>query len=151
MYTSIVQPNAKRVGTKLRDLQQRLNKKAEKRTTIRARMYKYNRSEHFRTRNYGAFLNSAPSKFNNFQGIEGFFTTTAEGELAVDMDPERTKQTASHRIQKQHFSPSIPAPHYYKTRTQEDWDAMDPWFKKMFHTTHKPAPKAIYKLRRTHT
>ena len=144
VYTSIIQPNAKRVGTKLRELQQRINKKAEKRTTIRARMYKYNRSEHFRTRNYGAFLNSALSRFNNFQGIEGFLTTTVDGEPAVDMDPERTKQIASNRVQQQHFSPSIPTPQYYKTRTQEDWDAMDPWFKKMFHTTHTPAPKAIY-------
>ena len=79
VYTSIEQPNARRVGNKLRELQQRLNKKAEKRTTIRARMYKYNRSEHFRTRNYGAFLNSALSKFNNFQGIEEFSTTTVDG------------------------------------------------------------------------
>jgi hypothetical protein len=107
-------------------------------------MYKYNRSEHFRTRNYGAFLNSALSKFNNFQGIEGFSTTTADGIPAVDMDPERTKQTASHRVQQQHFTPSIPTPQYYNTRSQEDWNALDPWFKKLFHTTHTPAPKAVY-------
>jgi hypothetical protein len=91
VYTSITEPNVKRVGTKLREVQQRLNKKNEKRTKIRARIYKYNRSEHFRTRNYGAFLNSAPSKLYNFKGIQGFSTTTTDGPPAVDMDPERTK------------------------------------------------------------
>jgi hypothetical protein len=49
------------------------------------------------------------------------------------MDPERTKHTASHRIQQQHFAPSIPTPRYYNTRSQEDWN-----------TTHTPALKAIY-------
>jgi hypothetical protein len=117
VYVSIAEPNVKRVGLKLRYLQQRLNKKAEKRTKIRARMYKHNRSEHFRNRNYGAFLNSALSKFNNFKGIEGFSTHTTEGLPAVDMDPERTKQTTSARIQQQHFTPSIPTPQYYTTRS----------------------------------
>lgn len=63
-------------------------------------MYKYNRSEHFRTRNYGAFLNSALSKYNSFKGIEGFATATDEGTPAVDMDPDKTRQDQEDGIRK---------------------------------------------------
>ena len=107
-------------------------------------MYKFNRSEHFRNRNYGAFLNSALNKVTNFTGIEGVHTTTEDGTPAVDMDPHTTKQVASERIQQMHFTASIPEPAYYSTRTEEEWDKMEPWFKEMFHTTRTPKPHQRY-------
>jgi hypothetical protein len=53
----------------------------------------------------------------------GFATTTDEGLPAVDMDPEKPKKMASARVQQQHFTPSIPTPQYFNTRSQADWDA----------------------------
>ena len=47
-------------------------------TSIKTRMYKYNRSEYFKLRNYGAFLNSALNKYSSFKGIEGYHTETDE-------------------------------------------------------------------------
>jgi hypothetical protein len=45
-------------------------------------------------------LSSLKSIFNNFKYIEGFSTTTADGSPAVEMDTDRTKQTASDRVYK---------------------------------------------------
>ena len=144
IYTNLSDTTAESVAAEIKTLQHRLHRKAEKRTQIRARMYKFNRSEHFRNRNYGAFLNSALNKVTNFTGIEGVHTTTEDGTPAVDMDPHTTKQVASERIQQMHFTASIPEPAYYSTRTEEDWDKMEPWFKEMFHTTRTPKPHQRY-------
>jgi hypothetical protein len=117
VYSKINNPTAATVKKTLRKLQQRLNRKAEKRATIRTRMYKYNRTEFFRNRDYGPFLNSALNRFSNFNGIEGFHTSTQDGQSAVDMDPTRTKDMASARIQAQHFTASTPTPAFYSNRT----------------------------------
>ena len=60
------------------------------------------------------------------------------------MDPTLTKEVASARLQQEHFTPAVPAPAYYNTRTQKDWETMPPWFKRMFHTTHNPVPQQKY-------
>ena len=84
------------------------------------------------------------NKVTNFTGIEGVHTTTAEGVPAVDMDPHTTKRVASERIQQMHFTASIPTPSYYDTRTEDDWNKMEPWFRELFHTTHTPKPQQRY-------
>ena len=100
-----------------------------------------NRPEHFKNKNYGAFLNLARNKVTNFTGIEGIHTTTDEGAPAVELNPHTTKRVASERIQQMHFTASISAPAYYTTRTEDDWNKMEPWFREMFHTTHTPKPQ----------
>jgi hypothetical protein len=136
IYTNLPDKSVESVAAEVKTLQHRLNREAEKRTQIRARMFKFNRSEHFKNRNYGAFLNSALNKVTTFTGIEGIHTTTDEGAPAVNMDPHTTKRVASERIQQIHFTASIPEPAYYTTRTEEDWNKMEPWFREMFHPTH---------------
>ena len=76
----------------MRKLQACLNKKAEKRRQVRTRMYKYNRSEYFRRRDYGAFLNSALNRSSEFHGIEGFHNHTETGRPSVSTDPDSTKE-----------------------------------------------------------
>jgi hypothetical protein len=95
VYSKINNPTAATVKKTLRKLQHRLNIKAEKRATIRTRMYKYNRTDFFRNRDYGPFLNSALNRFSNFNGIEGFNMSMQHGQSAVDMDPTWTKDRAS--------------------------------------------------------
>ena len=121
VYSKIKNPTAATVKKTLRKLQHRLNIKAEKRATIRTRMYKYNRTEFFSNRDYGLFLNSALNRFSNFNGIEGFHTSTQDGQSAVDMDPTRTKDMTSARIQAQHFTASTPTPAFYSNRTLHNY------------------------------
>jgi hypothetical protein len=107
-------------------------------------MYKYNRTEFFRNRDYGPFLNSALNRFSNFNGIEGFHTSTQDGQSAVDMDPTRTKDMASARIQAQHFTASTPTPAFDSNRTPHNWESMETWFRDMFYTTYTPDTNPAY-------
>ena len=76
--------------------------------------------------------------------IEGFHTVTPGGLNAVDMDPTRTKDMASTRIQKQHFTASTQTPFFYTNRTPHNWDNMEDWFQDMFHTTYAPDTNPAY-------
>jgi hypothetical protein len=121
IYTNLTDKSEESVAAEVQTLQHRLNRKAEKHTQLRARMYKFNRLEHFKNRNYGAFLNSALNKVTTFTGIEGIHAITDEGAPAVNMDPHTTKRVASERIQQMHFTASIPAPAYYTTISQVEF------------------------------
>jgi hypothetical protein len=131
----------------MRKLQACLNKKAEKRRQVRTRMYKYNRSEYFRRRDYGAFLNSALNRSSEFHGIEGFHNNTETGRPSVSTDPDSTKEMATKRIKNLHFTQYTPTPEYYTCRTQPAWDKLDTWFRKLFHTT----PYRHHQTHDTHT
>ena len=124
VYTKSKLPTATTVKKTLRKLQHRLNRKAEKRATIRTR-----------------FLNSALKRFSDFNGTEGFHTMTQNGLNAVDMGPIRTKDMVSARIQEQYFTVSTPTPPFYTNRTTHNWKHMEAWFQDIYHyirTRHEP-------------
>ena len=144
VYEGVEGKTTPQIKAHMRKLQACLNKKAEKRAQVRTRMYKYNRSEHFRKRDYGAFLNSALNRSSEFHGIEGFHTNTDTGKPSVSTDPISTKDMATNRIKNQHFTQYTPTPEYYTCRTQPAWDKLDTWFKELFHTTLSPSPDPRY-------
>ena len=144
VYEGVEGKTIPQIKAHMRKLQACLNKKAEKRAQVRTRMYKYNRSEHFRKRDYGAFLNSALNRSSEFHGIEGFHTNTDTGKPSVSTDPISTKDMATNRIKNQHFTQYTPTPEYYTCRTQPAWDKLDTWFKELFHTTLSPSPDPRY-------
>jgi hypothetical protein len=76
IYTGLKDKTIPQIKIHMCKLQACPNKKAEKRRKIRTRMYKYNRSEYFRTRDYRAFLNSALNRSSEFHGIEGLHSYT---------------------------------------------------------------------------
>ena len=51
---------------------------------------------------------------------------------------------ASARIQAQHFTASTPIPAFYSNRTLRNWEAMETWFREMFHTTCTPDANPAY-------
>jgi hypothetical protein len=128
VYAGVDGKTIPQIKTHIRKLQACLNKKAEKRRQVRTRMYKYNRSEYFRKRDYGAFLNSALNRSSEFHGIEGFHSTEA-GRSSVSTEPDKTKEMATNRIKNQHFTQYTPTPEYYTCRTQPAWDKLDTWFR----------------------
>jgi hypothetical protein len=107
-------------------------------------MYQFNRSDKFRGRDYGGFLNSALNRLTDFTGIQGYYTSTPTGETAVDMDADRTKAMATKRIKEQHFTASVPPPPYMETRSDTDWALLPTWVRSTFFTTKSPQPHPRY-------